>query len=197
MQLIDWAKGKYPQSPRGGYFTGDFYKRVFELLLWLKANYLWQGMKKKEAFYLDDPKNGDIANEYGILMGTSHHEPMARAFNEQKEFLTGAWDWGENQKNITEFMKADVNRSTGWETTYTMGMRGVDDLESKSLTAKQLEEIIKIQQSLIKDGTGKKLEDVPQAWVHYKVCELILMLPNSRLHHLFLYRKLANTGKKA
>lgn len=180
-QLISWAKGRFPQSSRGGYFTGDFFKLVFELMLRLKSNYLWPGMKNKAAFYLDDPDNGDIANEFGILMGTSHHEPMARSYNEQLTLLSGEWDWSENQKNITEFMRVGANRSAGWETVYTLGMRGVDDSANPTLTAPQLEEIIRVQQELIKNETGKDLEDVPQAWVQYKVCGSVKSLMNDIL----------------
>ncbi len=66
----------------------DFCKNIFELILRLKGNYLWPAMWSS-MFYLDDAKNGPTATEYGVYMGTSHHEPMARADKEQNRFLKG------------------------------------------------------------------------------------------------------------
>ena len=58
--------------------NSKFYTNVFELLLRLRANYLWPAMWDN-AFNEDDPENPRLADEYGIVMGTSHHEPMMRA----------------------------------------------------------------------------------------------------------------------
>ncbi|KAI0140458.1 hypothetical protein GGR57DRAFT_496103 [Xylariaceae sp. FL1272] len=89
-ELIAWAKGKFEKSPLG-------------LLLRLRASYLWPGMETTEIFYMDDPLNG------------VHHEPMARAYNEQLDFLDGSWDWSENRGNVTEFMRYGVQRAKNWE----------------------------------------------------------------------------------
>lgn len=93
-------------------------------------------------FYLNDDKNGPLAEEFGVVMGTSHHEPMARSEREQQLFNNGAWDWTKNKENITKFFKEGVERSRNWETYYTMGMRGSGDEASPTLTAPALEEII-------------------------------------------------------
>ncbi|PLB46014.1 hypothetical protein P170DRAFT_467185 [Aspergillus steynii IBT 23096] len=138
------------------------------LLLRLKANYLWPGMKRKEAFYLDDEDDGRIAHEYGIFMGTSHHEPMAKTYYEQQYRFEGPWDWSENYGNVVEFMRDGVNRTKDWDTLYTLGMRGDGDQESPALTSSQLEEIIQTQQDMIEELTGKELKDVPQTWSLYK-----------------------------
>ncbi|ETS73904.1 hypothetical protein PFICI_13770 [Pestalotiopsis fici W106-1] len=169
-ELISWAKGKFAQAASGGYFTADFYEPIFELLLRLKANYLWPGMKQKEAFYKDDPGkgNGVIADTYGIVMGTSHHEPSARAYYEQKDGdLVGAWDWSTNEANVSQFMDYGINRAKDWETIFTMGMRGDGDTVSPTLTAPELEVIIQRQQEMIQNHTGR-LEEIPQVWTLYK-----------------------------
>ncbi|KAL4909800.1 hypothetical protein BDW74DRAFT_165177 [Aspergillus multicolor] len=88
-QLIDWAERRFPQTSTGSHFTSDFCVLLFELLLRLKANYLWPAMKQYNSFYLEDSKNGELADEYGIIMGTSHHEPMTRSYYEQQRRLDG------------------------------------------------------------------------------------------------------------
>ncbi|OJJ03018.1 hypothetical protein ASPVEDRAFT_712718 [Aspergillus versicolor CBS 583.65] len=166
--LMSWAEDKFPQSSHSDtHFTHEFYSLVFELLLRLRANYLWPAMKGDAAFYADDPLNGQLADRYGIIMGTSHHEPMARAYNEQSE-ISGPWDWSENSQEITKFMKSGVERAKGWETMWTMGMRGDGDRESPTLTAPQLEEVIQIQQEMLVEATGKEVDEIPQAWMLYK-----------------------------
>ncbi|KAH8887463.1 hypothetical protein GQ53DRAFT_827247 [Thozetella sp. PMI_491] len=165
--LTGWGHGKYKDSQYGSPFITDFYKNVFELILRLKGNYLWPAMWSS-MFYLDDPKNGPTATEYGVYMGTSHHEPMARADKEQNRFLKGSWDWGSNKAGVQSFMQEGVTRSKNWSTIYTLGMRGSGDAASATLTSKALEDVIHWQQSVLKSVIGKPLSEIPQAWVMYK-----------------------------
>lgn len=176
-ELMKWSEKNFPKSSTGGVFTSEFYKLLYELLLRLKANYLWPGMKQYNSFYLDDPRNAVLANEYGIVMGTSHHEPLTRSYYEQQTLLDGNWDWSLNKENVSEFMEEGVKRSQDWETLYTVGMRGEGDRESPTLDSTQLEEIVEIQQGMIKDHISKPLEEVGQAWSLYKVCLPLHFLP--------------------
>lgn len=82
--LTSWGHAKFKDSQYGSPFITDFFKRVFELVLRMKGNYVWPAMWSS-MFYLDDTKNGPTATEYGIFMGTSHHEPMVRNFKESME----------------------------------------------------------------------------------------------------------------
>ncbi|KAE8409982.1 hypothetical protein BDV37DRAFT_277629 [Aspergillus pseudonomiae] len=152
----------------GDKFNSDFYRHVFELCLRLKGNYLWPAMWGK-MFYVDDAENGAIAHEYGVIMGTSHHEPMARSEQEQKTYLEGEWDWGDNQANIKTFFQEGIDRAKDWDTMWTMGMRGEGDAASPTLTADDLEELIGVQQALLLDAfnTSDPLS-IPQTWVLYK-----------------------------
>ncbi|WYZ34895.1 hypothetical protein EsH8_I_001171 [Colletotrichum jinshuiense] len=167
--LTGWASSRFALA--GGDqrrpFTSEFYKRVFELILRLKANYIWPAMKYS-MFYVDDANNGKLADDYGIVVGSSHHEPMARAYVEQTRYVSGPWDWSKNSENITKFMSVGVERSRNWETLYTMGMRGEGDLESPTLTAPQLEEILKVQQESISKTLSVDISTIPQTWVLYK-----------------------------
>ncbi|KAL4865075.1 hypothetical protein BDV12DRAFT_211234 [Aspergillus spectabilis] len=152
----------------GDKFNSDFYRLVFELCLRLKGNYIWPAMWGK-MFYVDDPQNGQIAHNYGVIIGTSHHEPMARSEKEQQNYLEGDWNWVENKANIEKFFQDGIDRAKNWDTIWTMGMRGEGDAASPFLTAGDLEQLIGAQQSLLMEvfNTSDAL-DIPQTWVLYK-----------------------------
>ena len=117
--LTGWVNEKF-----GGY-NSKFYVHVFELLLRLKANFLWPAMWNS-AFAADDPLNAKLADEYGIVMSTSHEEPMMRAEKEWKR-ADGPWNYTTNQKRIDEFWRAGMERDKNYEQIVTLGMRGVND----------------------------------------------------------------------
>ncbi|KAI9150394.1 LOW QUALITY PROTEIN: hypothetical protein HJFPF1_10160 [Paramyrothecium foliicola] len=170
--LTGWAEKNFGLTPSGRPFNSEFYKLVFELCLRLRANYIWPAMWGS-AFYADDEQNGVLADEYGVVVGTSHHEPMARSEREQQQEVEGAWDWISNKESTTEFFRSGVERAKNWETMYTLGIRGAGDAASPTLTADALVEII--GQSLLEDILGD-IADIPQTWVLYKVPESITLL---------------------
>ena len=160
--LTGWVNEKY------GGFNHFFYERVFELLLRLKANYLWPAMWNS-AFYEDDPLNGKLANEYGIVMGTSHHEPMMRAWLEWRQHGVGPWDYSTNATNLDAFWEYGIQRGRNWESTITIGMRGNGD-EPMSATDNiaLLEKIIAAQRRTIAKNLTPTLAADPQVWALYK-----------------------------
>ncbi len=162
--LTNWVHGKY------GKFNANFYDRVFELILRLKGNYLWPAMWNPRAFYTDDSKNGQLADEYGIVMGTSHHEPLARAHAEWKApYAKGHWNYATNKEELTEFWKGGMERAKNWETLVTVGMRGDGDEAMSDDTATDLlENIVKGQRKIIEEVTGKPANKTPQMWALYK-----------------------------
>ncbi|KAA6345487.1 hypothetical protein EZS27_006937, partial [termite gut metagenome] len=85
-----------------GGFNSNFYEKVFELILRLKGNLILPAMWGN-AFYDDDPANGLLADEMGIVTGTSHHEPLGRAHDEWKRYGSGAWDYNANANVLTDF----------------------------------------------------------------------------------------------
>ena len=99
---------------------------MFELLLRLKANYLWPAMWNN-AFNEDDPLNPKLADEYGIVMGTSHHEPMLRAQQEWKRHGKGPWDYSTNADGLRKFWDEGIERNKNYESIVTLGMRGDGD----------------------------------------------------------------------
>ena len=168
--LTGWVKNTY------GTTCGDhrFYARVFELLLRLRANFMWPAMWDW-AFYADDPENSRTADEMGIIMGTSHHEPMARNHQEwaRRKGADGPWDYTANRKVLDRFFTEGIERAKGTEDLITIGMRGdgdaalgVEGQEARYIDL--LEGIIKNQRKIIRKVTGKRPEQVPQVWALYK-----------------------------
>ena len=176
--LTGWVKNTY------GTDFGDhrFYSRVFELLLRLRANFIWPAMWGW-SFYADDPENSSTADNMGIIMGTSHHEPMARNHQEwaRKRNEYGVWDYNTNQTTIDQFFKEGIERSITNEDLITIGMRGDGDtalggkegeddkyVNHDEENLRLLEKIIKNQRKIIKDVTGKSPEKRQQVWALYK-----------------------------
>jgi hypothetical protein len=159
--LTGWVNEKY-----GGY-NSKFYVHVFELLLRLKANYLWPAMWNS-AFAADDPLNAKLADEYGIVMGTSHEEPMMRA---EKEWTRadGAWNYAANAQRIDVFWSAGMERDRNYEEIVTLGMRGINDTPmSASANTEQLEAIVARQRQILGQTVNPDLSKVPQVWALYK-----------------------------
>lgn len=151
----------------GGY-NHKFYEKVFELILRLKGNFLWPAMWNN-AFYDDDPLNGPLADEYGIVMSTSHHEPMSLAQKDWHRKGNGSWNYNTNSKNLKSFWKSGIERSNTWERVVTIGMRGDgDEAMEEGTNIALLEKIVKDQRNIITQVTGKRAEETPQVWALYK-----------------------------
>jgi hypothetical protein len=159
--LTGWVNEKF----RG--YNSKFYVHVFELLLRLKANYLWPAMWNS-SFAADDPLDAKLADEYGIVMGTSHEEPMMRAEKEWKRG-DGPWNYAENEERINAFWRAGMERDKSYEQIVTLGMRGVNDTPmSASANAELLEKIVADQRQILKETVNPDLAKVPQVWTLYK-----------------------------
>jgi hypothetical protein len=160
--LSGWVKDNY------GNFNAKFYDKVFELILRMKGNYLWPAMWNN-AFNDDDPLNRSLADEYGIVMGTSHHEPMDRSQQEWKRFGKGEWNYNTNAEGLIDFWKQGIQNMGNAESLVTIGMRGDGDEPMTEGTATELlENIVKKQREIIADVTGKPAEKTPQIWALYK-----------------------------
>lgn len=166
--LTNWVNDNYPKSEYGPGFNSDFYATVFELLLRLRANYIWPAMWDS-MIGVDDELTLPLADSYGIVMGTSHTEPLMAQTKEQSEFLKGEWNWDTNQEEIYDFLKKRVERSRNFETVYTMGMRGLGDNASPTITAESLEEIVNAQQQILSEVFNTSdVSNIPQMWCVYK-----------------------------
>ncbi|XMA08084.1 hypothetical protein WAI453_000875 [Rhynchosporium graminicola] len=131
---------------------------------------MWPGYPNPGAsFFTDDPLNQATAEEYGICISTSHHEPMQRMSNEWfTENPDGSWNWLTNKQKITEFFEEGIRRSKGCESYVTLGMRG--EYDKKMVTddpAGVVRDVVRTQRRIIGDVLGKE-DGVTQLLALYK-----------------------------
>lgn len=184
-----FGPGLAPGYPSG--FNSKLYARVFELMLRLKANYLWPAVWGR-AFALDDPRNHATATEYGIIMGTSHEAPMMRGIEEWNRFAvpavrdangniitpghdpyggTGEWSFVHNADAIKAYWTEGIRRMVeqNIEGVVTIGMRGNGDTALPDSGGIDLmRQIVAAQRQIIGEVTGQDVTTVPQVWTLYK-----------------------------
>lgn len=171
--LTSWVNSNF------GTYNEGFYEHVFELILRLKGNYMWPAMWSN-SFSSDGSSsliaNAELANRYGIVMGTSHHEPMCRAGVEWKRNYTkygtsDAWDFATNEKEITAFWEDGIRRNGEFENVITLGMRGEADSAlagSLEYNVNLLKSVITTQKNILKQFN---LKDAPKVLTVYKEVE--------------------------
>jgi hypothetical protein len=181
--LTKWVSAKFgaaperadPPVPAGvANYGREFQARLFEVMLRLRANYLWPAMWNN-AFNEDDSDNARLADEYGIVMGTSHQEPMLRA---QKEWdrrykaTLGSWNYTKHPDVLQNFWREGVRRNREFESIITMGLRGADDTEmapgGPEANRALLEKIVDVQRGILREEINPDLSKVPQVWCLYK-----------------------------
>jgi hypothetical protein len=151
----------------------EFYSKIFELLLRLKANYLWPAMWNN-AFNEDDSENPRLADEYGIVMGTSHQEPMLRAQQEWDRRYYGSlghWNYYKHPDTLENFWREGIRRNKNYESIITMGLRGANDTEiagDMKANIAMVESIVSKQQNIIMEEMNPDVTKVPQSWCLYK-----------------------------
>jgi hypothetical protein len=161
--LTNWTHHKF-----GGY-NHEFYEHVFDIILRLKGNFLWPAMWNN-AFADDDPRNMILAHEYGVVMSTSHHEPMMRADKEWDRYGEGPWEYSTNAGNLYNFWVDGAKRNKPYESIYTLGMRGQEDTPmSEGQNIELLETIVADQRKILENVFhDRPIEEVPQVWTLYK-----------------------------
>ena len=174
----NWATSHF------GSFNAKMYDHIFEYLLRMKGNYLWPAMWA-ENFMLDGPdlESMKLADEYGIYIGMSHHEPCMRSGAEYskvrgpKSPYGDAWSYVTNKEGILRFWEDGVKRSIGHNVFPTVGMRGENDskmLGEDSLISdnvRLLKEIITKQREMIHEHLETDGKKVPQLFAVYKEVE--------------------------
>jgi hypothetical protein len=161
--LRNWAQEKF------GGFNHKFYEKVFELILRNKGNFLWPAMWPPSAFFADDAENPRLADELGVVIATSHHEPLMRAHDEWRREGRGAWNYETNAEELRKFWRGGIERMGDYESVVTIGMRGDGDQAMSEETAiSLLEKIVSDQRKIIAEVTGKPAQETPQVWALYK-----------------------------
>ncbi len=172
--LSNWIRAKYGNAPaytNAANYGPCFYTNLFELMLRIRANYLWPAMWNN-AFNEDDPANPRLADEYGIVMGTSHQEPMLRAQKEwdrSRQRTYGNWNYNNTNQQpvLQDFWREGIRRNKNFESIITLGLRAENDSGSpigKDLT----EQIVGVQRKILAEEMNPDLSKVPQAWCLYK-----------------------------
>jgi len=173
--LGGWSREKF------GGLNSKMYSHMFELLLRLKANYMWPAMWWYKSFNEDDPLNPKLADEYGIVMGTSHHEPMMRSQGEciATSRTTATVNGTTHQRRRpAQVLERCVVRNKNYENIYTMGMRGDGDMampDAGGLEAnkKLIEKIINDQRAILAAQVNPDVTKVPQMWAFTQRCRNI------------------------
>ncbi|RIK85393.1 MAG: glycosyl hydrolase [Planctomycetota bacterium] len=148
--------------------NSKFYVHVYELILRLRGNYLWPAMWGRSLFD-DDPESQRLADELGIVLSTSHHEPMQRAHVEWARYGQGPWDYSKNAQTLQAFWREGVRRMNGYESVVTVGMRGDgDEPMSESANIELLQRIVRDQRATLAEELGVAPEAQPQVWALYK-----------------------------
>ncbi len=181
--LSNWVYSKFgtvpvsqnPPIPSGvANYNHLFYEKVFELILRLKGNYLWPAMWNN-AFNEDDSLNPKLADEYGIVMGTSHQEPMLRAQKEwdrRYSMTIGPWNFAKYPDTVTNFWREGIRRNRNYESIVTIGLRGPNDTPmapgGPEANMALLGKIVDVQRNILKEEMNPDVTKVPQLWCPYK-----------------------------
>ena len=165
----EWPSfGSWCNNQFGG-VNSKAYAKIFELLLRLKANYFWPAMWAT-AFNEDDPLSPKVADEMGIVMGTSHHEPMMRAHKEytSRRDEVGPWDYSVNAERLDKFFREGIERNKAYDNIVTIGMRGDGDVAmgkgNDADNMKTLTKVIESQRRILSDAYKRPAKDIPQLW---------------------------------
>jgi hypothetical protein len=181
--LTNWVREKFgpaplsenPPVPKGvANYGHEFYTKLFELILRLKGNYLWPAMWNN-AFNEDDPENPKLADEYGIVMGNSHQEPMLRAQKEwDRRYIKsiGTWNYAKHPDILETFWREGIKRNKNYESIVTIGLRGANDTEMSpdgpEANMNMLEKIVDVQRKILTGEINTDITKIPQLWCLYK-----------------------------
>ncbi|WP_437759818.1 glycosyl hydrolase 115 family protein [Sorangium sp. So ce1389] len=169
--LGTWARntfGPAPNSRAPDGFDHELYAHVYEVMLRLKANYLWPAVWGRSLFD-DDPESQALAAEYGIVMGTSHEAPMMRAQDEWNRHGSGQWNFDNNTEYLKKYWADGIRRMKDYESVVTVGMRGNGDLPiDNGGNIDLMQRIVQAQRQILTEVTGKEVTTIPQVWTLYK-----------------------------
>ncbi|HRZ97713.1 MAG TPA: glycosyl hydrolase 115 family protein [Paludibacter sp.] len=172
--LTPWSYKNYEPSDIKGAIGPKTHARIFELLLRLRANTFWPAMHDCSVAFYMTPGNKQMADKYGIYVGTSHCEPMMRSSNtEWKIAGTGDYNYLTNRDNILKFWEERTTELASSDNIYTLGIRGVHDgkMQGANTIQEQKEaitQILKDQREMIKRIVNPDIEKVSQVFIPYK-----------------------------
>lgn len=169
--LKPWAAQTY--DPAVGNIGPKTYAKIFELLLRLRANYLWPAMHNVTKAFNSYADNKQVADDYGIVMGSSHSEAMLR--NNVGEWNTttmGPWNYASNRTRIYQYWDQRAQTNGAFENIYTVGIRGLHDsaIEGASTTADRValvQTALADQRQILAHRVNADVTQIPQVIVLY------------------------------
>ncbi|WP_299234496.1 glycosyl hydrolase 115 family protein [uncultured Bacteroides sp.] len=172
--LVPWSSKNYEPVGLSGHIGPKTYSKIFELLLRLRANTLWPAMHEPTTPFYTVEGNKEAAQKYGIVIGTSHCEPMMR--NNAGEWYKaniGRYNFKTNRDNIINYWAERLKYVSGTETFMTVGMRGVHDGRMEGIKTTEeyrdaLHEVLDVQTDLLKKYINPDVKKIPQTIVLYK-----------------------------
>jgi hypothetical protein len=170
--LRPWASKTF--EPETGNIGPKTYAKIFELLLRLHANYLWPAMHPGSRAFNFYPTNKFLADEYGIVMGSSHCEQMLRDnVDEWDTNRFGEYNYVTNPDGVRKYWEQRVLENGKFDSTWTLGMRGIHDGAmpgggTEREKAARLETIIAGQREMLSRLVNTNLAAVPQIFCPYK-----------------------------
>ena len=172
--LREWAHEKMDKKLHKGAIGPRTYKKIFELLLRLRANTVWPAMHEGTIPFFSVKGNREVADSCGIFVGSSHCEPLLRnnvgEWNEKKR---GPYNFITNQRNVLEYWKERVDETKDMDALYTIGMRGIHDgsmqgVKTMEEKTRGLQSVINEQRKLLASRIGKDIKEIPQVFIPYK-----------------------------
>lgn len=169
--IHQWAAKTF--EPENGGIGPKTYQKMFELMLRLKANTLWPAMHPVTKPFNDFPQHAQLADDYAIVMGSSHAEPMLRNNVGEWKLPHEHYNYLSHRTQVQGYWEARMQTNGKFENIYTMGMRGIHDsyMQGPRNDAERIELLQKIftdQRTLIKKYTQQPVEQVPQMFCAYK-----------------------------
>jgi hypothetical protein len=170
--LQPWAAKTY--EPETGDIGPRTYARIFELMWRLKANIIWPAMHDSTKPFYQIPGNAEMARDYGIVVGTSHAEPMMRNnVREWDDKARGAFNFFTNREAMIGYWRERAEEVKGFENVYTIGLRGKHDsgMEGAASPAQARDataQVIAIQRDLLSRAQGRPATQIPQVLTLYK-----------------------------
>lgn len=166
----DWSLRRWSADKMGP----KTYKRIFQLLLRLRANALWPAMHEGTLGFFTVKGNKEMADSCGILIGTSHCEPLLRNnVAEWDHSKRGAYNYITNREQVQQYWAERLQEVKGSEELFTIGMRGIHDGSMEGVKTKEeklngLQQVIDDQRQLLRKHYRKDVENVPQVFIPYK-----------------------------
>ena len=182
--LRPWSNKVFEKSKDKGQIGPRTNKKVYELLLRLRANAIWPAMHTGSTAFFKIPGNKEMADSCAIVVGTSHCEPLLR--NNVDEWSVkerGKYNYVTNKEAVQNYWIERLKDVKGFgDYYYTIGMRGIHDGEMEGIgknlnnKTKWLQQVIDDQRELLKTYIDTKVESIPQVFVPYK--EVLQIMEN-------------------